>query len=99
MGGEITADYGILARYWNPYDSDKDISLIAGIESVYQLGITRTLMNRSTAKRFVNQLRRSLGGSLPQYYEVLIKAPGRGLQFTGPLEIVEAYRIRRPADD
>ena len=51
--GEITADYGILAKYPNPYDKGKTIMLVAGIESVFQLGLTATLNDKREAKKIL----------------------------------------------
>jgi hypothetical protein len=91
--GEIAADYGVLGKYKNPYDDTNTIVLVAGIESVFQLGITQTLQDRRAASRFLREVKQHFGGSLPHYFEVLVKAPGRGLEFTGPLEVIEAYRL------
>ncbi len=94
--GEVISDYGIFAKYWNPYDKGRTIFLIAGIESVFQIGITQTLIGTRSAQRFLAQLQRTLGGEFPNYYECLVRAPGSGLAFTGPLEIVEAYPLEAP---
>jgi len=92
---EVKYDYGILAKYWNPYELDRSIISIAGIESIFQLGITETFLNDHAAKRLMTEVLAKFNGKLPAYYEILIKAPGRGLQFTGPLMVIEAYTITK----
>lgn len=93
---EVIADYGILAKYWNPYYGGKTIILVAGVESVFQIGITRTLVSQKKARQLVDGLKQKLGGTLPDYFEALIRAPGSGLEFTGSLEVVEAYGLEPP---
>lgn len=92
---EVKYDYGILARYWNPYEPERYIVFVAGIESIFQIGVTETLLNENSAKRLMTEILAKFGGTLPAYYEILIKAPGRGLQFTGPLIVVDAYTITK----
>jgi hypothetical protein len=93
---EITADYGILARYWNLYDPLKTIVLIAGVESVFQLGMTRTLAAPDASKQLLNDLKERMGGFLPDYYEALIRIPGLGLESIGSAEVLAAYPIESP---